>query len=398
MSTSNVFDNTTEIKNARECPEIELVDVDDKYDLTMYSYKEGVTEKSAEEVRNCRGVVYAGDKVVMRTFGYTPEYFDNDDGKLREILSGVSLEDCYVFDSREGALIRVFFHTDKWFVCTHRKLDAYRSRWSSRDSFGEMFESAINYLYDSDADFAANLGEVNRDESKVLDRFFEKLDKGCSHTFLVSNTESNRIVCEAPPVPCVNYVGSFSPDGTEFIFFNTHVPTPVRYETTSIEQLIDQVKAVDPRRSQGVMVVCPTGYFKITSSNYKRLYDLRNNCSSVKFRYLQLRSDKALLEAFVQLYPAHVEYFREYETIISIIAKNIHQAYINRFIKKQYTVVSPDEYSVIKVCHGKHIENREFKVTEERVYEALNSCSAVMLNRMIKNFKDPKPVLPVTPQ
>ncbi len=33
----------------------------------------------------------------------------------------------------EGTLIRIFYFNDKWIITTHRKLDAFKSKWGSEN-------------------------------------------------------------------------------------------------------------------------------------------------------------------------------------------------------------------------------------------------------------------------
>lgn len=77
--------------------------------------------------------------------------------------------------AREGTTIRVFNHKDKWYCTTHRKIDAFRSRWGNTKSFGEIF--AENVLSKS---------------GKTLEEFYETLGKDLTYTFLTGTTQNTR--------------------------------------------------------------------------------------------------------------------------------------------------------------------------------------------------------------
>jgi hypothetical protein len=82
-----------------------------------------------------------------------------------------------------------------------------------------------------------------------------------------------------------------------------------------------------------------------------------------------------------------------YENTIAIIAKQIHNSYINRFVNKNQVVVSKEEYRIIRECHGWHISDREKnKVTlnivlrvlgEQRYFSTVNS----LIKRYNKGIK-----------
>ena len=63
-----------------------------------------------------------------------------------ELTNGLSdFENTKFYNSYEGCLIRVFNHDDKWYISTHKKLDANHSRWASRKSYGELFHESVDW-------------------------------------------------------------------------------------------------------------------------------------------------------------------------------------------------------------------------------------------------------------
>lgn len=110
---------------------------DDDGILQIYSYKY-CNNDSDELVKKSRGLVFNGETQLFKSLGFTPEYNETN----FSYLSTLSLEDYKFYKSEEGTLIRVFFH-DKWYVSTHRKLDAFNSRWSSKKTFGDIFKDSL---------------------------------------------------------------------------------------------------------------------------------------------------------------------------------------------------------------------------------------------------------------
>lgn len=368
--------------------------------LKVYYYNE-CDESSDENIKNTRGVVFDKDgKIVMKTFGFTPEYSVKDYNLINNVvLNGIdnsmftynsdtnmfelSDKGVIIFESEEGSLIRVFNYNEKWYISTHRKLDAYHSKWSSKVSFGAVFESAITHLYNTSEGFKDWVGELG--ENKLIDQFLTKLNPEHQYTFLLRNTKENRIVCKEPDHPTVYYVGSFWNEGNSFGFDAIPISTPRRPLLNSTDEIVKFVESCDPNSIQGVIIVTKDNkIYKIMNDSYNELYSVRDNCPSVKFRYLQVRTNPVLKQQLIKLYPNFVSEFNKYESVILEIAKEIHNAYISRFVNKQYRKVSPDLYVIIKICHGMHIADRNVKITFPKVLETLNKQSGVYLNRIIK--------------
>ena len=121
-------------------------------------------------MKHCRVLYFQKMKIVFRGLPYTKNIQQKKNLlQLKEKLNISDLSRYRFFDSHEGALLRVFYWQNKWYISTHRKLDAFRSKWASKLSFGEMFKSAIEYQYENqDSEFYKYMQNfVNNDESNT---------------------------------------------------------------------------------------------------------------------------------------------------------------------------------------------------------------------------------------
>lgn len=365
--------------------QIKNVDRDEEYNLDLFCYTQ-CSEHDSPLVKSARGVVFHGDDLVMKAFSYTPEYMDTDTQKIEEFVLG---SPSTVYYSHEGSLLRAFYFRDKWFLSTHRKLDAFKSKWSSTLSFGEIFESALSDMYVNYEPFKRRLNDTSPGSSDtVFNRFFNTLDKGKHYMFLLRNTAENRIVCLAPKVPTVYHVGVFV-DGELSMEDAIDIPYP---EHTIINRPLDlhkELVKINEKYHQGLMVFRNDGtQAKIYTTEYKNLYNVRGNEPSIKFRYLQVRMDQKMCRYMHMLYPHSVKVFEEYENTLYDIAKMLYRTYVQRFIKKNYTTLPQQEFIVVSECHKWHIEDRvNNKITLEKVIQILNKQSAISLNHMIKRYK-----------
>lgn len=341
--------------------------------LCCYSY-DTCSETDSDFVKKCRGSVFDGDKLVFRSFGYTPEYTSNDFEKIQNSLE--SMNSFRVFDSHEGTIIRLFYY-NKWYVSTHRKLDAFKSKWSSSKSFGEDFEEALLEYKET-----PNIDSLT---TYIQDKY--GFENGKGYVFLLRNNGENRIVCNSPEKSKVYYVGTFYENGDKFKIEDDFViPTPREHKNMkTIDEIIDYVNSVDYKDRQGVIVFGDNSQIKIYNTEYYDWYNVRGNEASVKFRYLQIRTNPILTTKLKLLYPNFTEVFDEIENRIHNITRYIHESYISRFISKRYTVVDQDCYRVIKECHSWHISDRKNNiVTSDKIMYVINALNPSVLNRMVK--------------
>ena len=385
-------------------------DQDAKLDLFCYNHCDN---NESELVKNCRGVIFNEEKVVMQGFPYTEEYTTDDD-VLCELKTkiGKNIGSYRFYDAHEGALLRVFNWNDKWYITTHRKLDAFRSKWASKDSFGQMFKIALTeklkrkdddfmkqcYGKDWDGTGVSDDGEHDG-EQDVIKLFTNSLDVTKQYMFLILNNYDNRIVCLSPESPTVYHVGTF---GT-VVEDNVRVPLSVCDLDTSVgiewphehhfanwEELVEEVGKQSSERLQGIIMYDTTTrkQYKVFNKDYYELFKVRGNEPSVKYRYLQVRMDKEMVDKLYYLYPKFADAFDDYENTLYECAKQINKNYIDRFIKKKYVTVPKEEFAIMKACHDWHlIEREKNRISLRKVIDTMNDQNPSNLNKIIRRYK-----------
>ncbi len=365
-------------------PRVKKVDSDGTVDLFSYTQ---CNDEDPQHIKACRGLVFQGDKLILKAFSYTREYTADDYALLKEKYPDTS--SFIAFDSHEGSLIRIFYASDKWFVSTHRRLDAFKSRWSSSDSFGQHFSQSLEHEFSTNDAFKERLLTSNASpESSILDKFVSTLDKQKQYTFLLQNNKENRIVSQAPEYPRVFHVGTFNLDHELDLNVDVGLPYPDRVSFPSINDMLDYVETeIYHTHLQGIIVFTPNESFKVINRYYKYRFNLRGNESSIKNRYLQIRMEREKEYEFQKLYPEHQEEFDLYENAIYDIGHHIFNSYVDRFIHKKHVVLPQEEYEVMKQCHAWHTSNRsQNQITLNKVMEVMNSQTPPSLNRMIRRY------------
>lgn len=358
-----------------------LDETDNDGTLRIISYHHCDNDTS-EEVKKLRGAVFHGENLLFSS-EYTPEYNETDD--IKNILSSMPYDPrnptkMFYFKAEEGTMIRVFFFK-KWYISTHRRLDAFKSRWSGKESYGSIFQRSLEAC-----------GVSN------LEEFLDSLNMCKIYYFFIRNTEENRIVCKPPVNPVVFQVGTMDYNG-RFSFAKlsesellNKVPKQESIFFRSYGQVFKSVKTTDPFVNPGLIIIREDGkQVKITNTKYQLYSQVRGNESSIKFRYLNVRTNPVYSRLLSELYPEFIPFFTLYENTIFKIAKNIHTNYMNRFINKQHVVTDKISFRIIKDAHSRHLANRNFKVTLDAILNILAEpryCSTV--NSLIKEELNPK--------
>ena len=354
-------------------PEVRIIDVDEDSGLELVSYTY-CSDSSDPKIKSCRGLIYNGNNLVLKSFPYTHEY--NTD-----CVPDIDFS-CYkFFPSYEGVIIRLFYFSGKWFLSTHKKLNAFRSKWASKDSFGTLFKKALEKESKINIEFRNSLGQGDT----ILEKFQNILDKTYQYIFLLRSNYDNRIVCTPPVGSFILHVATFCNFVQENV--NVNIKTPESLFFKNKDELIHYVKNKKDDE-QGVICFGQENIFKVLNKDYQEFYRIRGNESSIKYRYLQIRMNKRDTEILYSLYPDMKEVFDDYEKCLYDIAKNIYRAYIQRYIRKKWITLAKEEYKIVTECHGWYLLDRENnKISLERVMQILNKQSATNINHMSRRYK-----------
>jgi len=348
---------------------IKCVDRDSDVSLISYLY---CNDTDDELIKGCRGLIYENDRLILKTFGYIPEH------TIIDIAEGtgtvcVDIDNTTFYNSYEGTLVRVYYHRDKWRVCTHKRLDAMYSKWSSTTSFGKMFTNCV-------------IKHTGCDPDK-WEGFFDTLDKDIIYCFLLLPINENRIVSTCEDTDQMLHVGSFSvKEDFKCIDKDIGVRKPEKVTLDSLENLTRYVDSIDINKYQGVIAMNTQDntMIKIINAKYLYLSSLRGNEPSVKFRYLSVRKDMETRLAYLQLYPSFKGWFDLYETVLYEISNDILNAFITRFIMGDYINIPPREYRIMLECKH-YITHSHLRLTLEDVQRFVDKQSPTDLNRMIKD-------------
>ena len=362
-------------ENVSNNPLIRQTDTDEK--LKVFSYLE-CNESSDDLLKQCRGAIFDKDNNLLYTsFPYTTEIDVHDTEYIAELLNPI-FDKCKVYKAYEGCLIRVFFYENKWYIATTRKLDAFKSKWAAKETFGTLFVEALRREME-----VQGITDID-----TLDWLFGQLEKDKQYMFLLQNSYDNRIVCTYLE-PKVYHVGTIQ--GQNLVSLSSPLAIPFHQEIkcNDVSDLLTAVTNSCYSKLQGVVVFGPNNkQYKILNSTYAKYLSIRNNEPSVKFRYLQIRSNKEEVEVLKELYPEFRKDFDEYDDLIAQAAKSIHNSYVKRYIRGEFISVPQEEFAVMREAHEWHKKNIRYnRVNYDVILTFLNKGTPTNINRIIKHIK-----------
>jgi len=379
MESYNNIADSIEINNQVE-GDIKITDSDEYLD--MYSYDQ-CFNYSPEDIKNNRGVVIekSTGQVIVSSFGYTDIYTPKEFEEIQKIL--VDLPEWEFFYSIEATLLRIFNHNDKWYLSTHKKLDANKSRWSCKKTFGELFKIALSKKFD-------------KNYHDVMEWFYSLLDPEKVYFFLLKSNYENRIVCQYNyKQESIIYLGFF--EKGVFIKLNKDIlidefnsfERPKQIQINSVIDLINKVETLNHFDYQGIIAINKNSpkQIKVLNTEYDKYFQIRGNNPNLRFRYLELRNDDEKLKLLYYLYPKSADIFDQYEDILLKISRMIYHFYVSRYIKNQFITLPREEFLLMKKCHEWYLSDRKNnRIFSKKVLELMTGEPPINLYKMIRRY------------
>ena len=115
---------------------IEQIDQHDG--MVLYHFNDDTHQNSSDDTKQCRGLIYKDNKLVCKSYPWT--LLTTDEQYIRTTTAEITY-------AHEGTVLRVFNVDDKWYISTHKKINAFNSKWGYLDkteTFGELFYKYVD--------------------------------------------------------------------------------------------------------------------------------------------------------------------------------------------------------------------------------------------------------------
>jgi hypothetical protein len=274
-----------------------------------------------------------------------------------EELAQMNLGEYNVEEMFDGAIIRLYYHRNKWFTATNRCFDGSYAVWQEDNAKGKItFEELFNEA----------LGNMNLDP----------LPKGESHCFVLMHPK-NRNVIRYEEASLV-HIASFDAKGDIKAYEDCNYgwKRQAIYKFENVSELLTQLENTDI----GYILVNKTTQerFKVYSPKYMEIKKLRGNIPNIDYLLLERRYDNTLLQ-FLKHYPEYTSRNEEIKNQIFDISKRVHRMYLSLYVPGQAPSAYDKRYELI--TNGLHeiFLNTKEVITHERVLAYLNRLPAASL-------------------
>jgi hypothetical protein len=225
----------------------------------------------------------------------------------------INWETAKVLEKVDGALIKVWYHNDRWHVSTNGTIDAYSADTFCEDlSYGQLFEKALG---------------------DKLEAFYEVLSPHYVYMFeLVSPI--NQMTIFYPETKLYLIGARFMPlwlevDTTMFSFLKElGIEFPKYYSLDSLEKCLETVK--DMSFDEEGFVVVDSNYhrIKIKSEEYLKKFHFTNNNSISEERVIKMLRDESL-DDFLAYCPQYKDFVDRVLTKYEKLKNDILTSYFN---------------------------------------------------------------------
>jgi hypothetical protein len=399
---------------------------DEFENLKLYHY-DSCDLNSPSELQSTRGIIKHNSAIVCKTNGFIPEITTEDSENIKKFIETNSKDGTF-YEAQEGSIVRLWYYSEdpdvkkhKWFLSTHKRINAFSSKWGSSTTYGETFITFISKLnikaknvsswadVESDEDEnqldsknvvdsvdETNLKnkktvELNSKNKTIFDSFCTQCDKNCIYNFLIRNTNNNRVVVKGYTEPEIYCLGTYNKTKNfkyEPVKKNFLIPSLPSYTFSTIEKAINDINKFDVFKVPGLLLITSSGNMvKLVNPRYDHLFKLRGNVPNILVRYLELRSTESDKIELYYLYDEKIDEFKEMETILSDIAKNIFRKYLSRYVYKKVSILPPVQYKIMNKLHNLYKDKIITKMTLNDVIKTIDTTSASELYNLIKNYK-----------
>lgn len=267
------------------------------------------------------------------------------------------------FPSYEVALLRVFFYADEWHISTSRKIDAFSSYWGSDKSFGRLFEEEV--------EMASDIREIG------LDLFLQSLDKEIRYFFLLPLRGGQRCGAMRDAPQGTFWLAGIQQADSQNINLHPEIKENLwkTLPKVSVNSAAEFVKYISSNQNRdieltGLMVCQEDKFTRFVTSDYYRRYTLRNNDSNVYKRWLEILKSE-VEEDIVSFYNQHKTILKPFLVKIDDLVSYLHSKYIERYVKKEYQIISKRFHVLIKTFHEEYIKSNFSRITQDRVRDIL---------------------------
>jgi len=293
-------------------------------------------------VRQANGIILEKNtnKLIHYSFEKTYQGFEKNSitkDPFKEELKNFSIEPYF-----EGSLIKLYYYENEWKIGTSRHLLASKTKWTSKNSFDNLFKEALELCFNC-----------------TYEDFLETLNSSKCYTFLLQHPENKLISNVAlPMVFQVNEVDieklvETRPENKNFELSTNNLNFNHMIYLKNENNVITRIK--------------------VLTDDFTKKLELRGNNPRLEISYMKNTIENPFLkQEYLKHFPEYKSVFEKVDKLVYDAIKNIHFLYIQNYIEKKGIEVIDNYKRTLAQLHGQYKKTRK-QITEQDVYEKINS-------------------------
>ena len=360
------------------------------YLITWDKDKEAQYQEMINEhpfLHQCHGSILEKDtnRLICYTFGSRLEFnYEEDSPQLSTY--GLNLENCQMEDSIEGTQLRLYHYQNEWIISTVRCIDAKRAFWSSKKSFADLYQEAIETM--------AWAGEkLNPKHCYAL------VLQHPDNQMVIKYEKANLVHVLTRDLSTEGFpeISVASPDG------NIGLPVPSRKgqeqgqeqgQELTWESFLNMAKSYPNLDKEGYILkdIVSGLRLKVMSDVYRRVKELSGNVTpnNLIFHYLTLKKNGTLSDYLIH-FPENGKKIRHLGNQLKELVTEIHRQYCEKFVNKTIKMneVTFAFRPFIYEINGIHLKTREV-INRKKVAEELYSQEVQKIAYIYNSYYFPK--------
>ncbi len=278
----------------------------------------------------------------------------------------------------DGTIIKLYWYNNQWRKSTNKVIDAYKSRWENKKSFGEMFDEV------------------------AFDLNYNILDTELNYYFIMQHPE-NRII-EKINEPKLFFIGAFDLSGREFnVEINVKKQQEINF--SSLQDIYNFLKSGSLQlESPGIVLSSDNISFRIflENPNYLKIKNIKNTMPFNTKKWMikptinqkTCRLVKIIIEKQDNQY---IKSFPEERNEILVLKQKIESIITEAFLTYQKCCMYKTErydkthkyFSLLQKIHKEYMETKQ-NITREKVKEIFYKQSMTLILSLLEviDFKN----------
>jgi hypothetical protein len=350
--------------------------------LRLYK-EEHLTRDSSDSLKAIRGIITDGTTLLVKAFPYTSQVCREDEDFDQVITSNLHT-DSDIYYTYDGSMVRLWYYPEEraWKISTVSKIDAFKAKWNSTETFGQKFIELQEFQTHMSFDVFCNT----------------HLSPSMVYVFLITTDPNTRYICYNDQ-PRLYVLGSFDRsrhfDYTRCSFENVGIPTPpsppsFELQTIRSEGPIGIVRMLEDSKNTNVQEYKVEGYtiinprngnlIKVCSMKFKDAIRLRGKdpCKYIGYFYhFQKESAKPYVQTLYSSLAANFSYLDDalHQYVKKVVY--LYNHYQSQDTSRHAKIVARTVHAIYEIYKDELQNTKRHTITPEDVITYLHDTVSV---------------------